>query len=138
VVVILEDGKIKISVLWLFYAVAFLIVMSLGSLEPGVLQQFLDTGEIGGMKIGPELLLLFAILMLVPLVMAFLSLTLKNSINRWVNIIVALVFTVFQLVALIETSTLPSVYTYAVLMELSKVVAPALIVWYAWKSKQKA
>jgi len=125
-------------VLWLFYAVAFLVVMSLGSLEPGVLKQFLDTGEIGGMKIGPDILLLFAVLLLVPLTMAFLSLTIRDSMNRWVNVIVGLVFTVFQFVALIETLTLPSVYAYAVLMELSKVVAPALIVWYAWKSKQKA
>jgi len=134
----MEDWKIKISVLWLFYAVALLAYFILGIFEPDVLQQFLDTGEIGGMKIGPEILLIFAILLLVPLVMAFLSMTLKDSINRWANIIVGIVFTVFQVVALIEILTLPTVYAYAVLMELSKVVAPALIVWYAWKSKQKA
>jgi len=133
---ILEDWKIKISVLWLFYAVAFLVVMTLGSLEPDVLKNFLNTGEIGGMKIGPELLLVFAILLLVPLIMAFLSLTLKDSTNRWTNIIVGMVFTIFQLDALIETLAQPS--AWATLMELSKVVAPALIVWYAWKSKQKA
>jgi len=123
-------------VLWLFYAVALLAYFILGIFEPDVLQQFLDTGEIEGMKVGPELLLLFAILMLVPLIMAFLSLTLMDSINRWTNIIVGIVFTVFQLVALIETLAEPS--AWATLMELSKVVAPALIVWYAWKSKQKA
>jgi len=104
--------------------------------EPGVLEQFLSSGEIGGEKIGPELLLLFAIIVLVPLIMAFLSLTLKDSTNRWANIIVGIVFTVFQLDALIETLAQPS--AWAILMELSKVVAPALIVWYAWKSKQKA
>jgi hypothetical protein len=27
---------------------------------------------------------------------------------------------------------------WVILMEISKLVAPALIVWYAWKSKQKA
>jgi hypothetical protein len=132
----LEDWKIKISVLWLFYTVAFLAVLQLGSLEPGVLQEFLSTGEIEGMKITPELLLFFAILMLVPLAMAFLSLTLKDSTNRWANIIVGIVYTGFQLFALIETMAKPS--AYAVLMELTKVVVPALIVWYAWKSKHKA
>jgi len=124
-------------VLWLFYAVAFLAVMSLGSLEPGVLEHFVPTGEIGGMKITAELLLVLAILMLVPLIMAFLSLTLKDSANRLANIIVGIVYTGFQLVALAETVTLPSPYAYAILMELTKVVVPALIVWYAWKSKQK-
>jgi cadmium resistance protein CadD (predicted permease) len=135
----LEDwSKIKISVLWLFYTVAFLAVMTLGTMEPGVLSQFLDTGEIGGMKIGQELLLFFAVMILVPLVMAFLSLTLKNSTNRWANVIVGIVYIGFQLFALVETLTLQTVYAYAVLMETTKVIVPALIVWYAWKSKQKS
>jgi hypothetical protein len=135
---ILEDWKIKISVLWLFYIVAFLAVMTLGIMEPGVLNQFLETGEIGGMKIGQELLLFFAVMMLVPLVMAFLSLTLKDSANRWANVIVGIVYTGFQIFALIETLALTTVYAYAVLFEATKVVVPVLIVWYAWKSKQKA
>jgi hypothetical protein len=127
----------KISVLWLFYTVAFLAVMTLGTMEPGVLRGFLDTGEIGGMKIGQELLLFFAVMILVPLVMAFMSLTLKDSTNSWANVIVGIVYVGFQLFALIETLTLSTVYGYAVLMEAAKVVVPALIVWYAWKSKQK-
>jgi len=134
----LEDWKIKVSVLWIFYAVALVGYFTLYLVEPGVLEQFLLSGEIGGEKIGPELLLFFAILVLAPLTMAFLSLILKDSANRWANIIVGIIFTAFQLIALIETLTLPTVYAYAVLMELSKVIAPALIVWYAWKSKQKA
>jgi len=134
----LEDWRIKISVLWLFYAVALVGYFALHLVEPGVLEQFLLSGEIGGEKIGPELLLFFAILVLAPLTMAFLSLILKDSANRWANIIVGIVFTVFQVVALIETLTLPTVYAYAALMEAAKVVVPALIVWYAWKSKQKA
>ena len=64
----MEDWKIKISVLWLFYAVAFLVVLTLGLAEPGALDQLM-AGEIGGMKITPELMLGLAILMLVPLVM---------------------------------------------------------------------
>jgi len=119
----------------LFYAVALLAYMTLGSLEPDVLQQFLDTGEIGGIKIGPEVLLLLAILFLVPLIMAFLSLTLKNSTNRWANIIVGIVVAGLTLTDLIEA--LAQLSAWATLVTLSKVVALALIVWYAWKSKQK-
>jgi nitrogen fixation protein FixH len=133
----MEDWKIKTSALWLIYTAAFLAVMMLGTMEPGVLDQFLETGEIGGMKIGQELLLFFAIMMLVPLVMAFLSLTLKDSTNRWANLVVGIVYVGFQIFALIETLTLPTVYAYAALIETAKVVVPALIVWYAWKSKQK-
>jgi len=103
--------------------------------EPDVLQQFLDTGEIEGMKVGPEILLLLAILLLVPLIMTFLSLTLKDSINRWANIIVGIVWTVLGLTDLPTYLGKPA---YATLMWLSTVVATALVVWYAWKSKQKA
>ena len=131
----MEDWKIKISMLWLFYAVAFLVVLTLGLAEPGALEQLM-AGEIGGMKITPELMLGLAILILMPLIMAFLSLTCpKDSRNRWANIIVGLFYTGLQLFALVGTLAQPS--AWAILMEVAKVVAPALIVWYAWKSKQK-
>ncbi len=77
--------------LWLFSAVAFLAHQILVLLEPGVMAQIM-AGEVEGTKIGPELILLFAILFLVPLIMAFLSLTLKDPINRLANIIVGAVF----------------------------------------------
>jgi len=73
---------------------------------------------------------------LVPLIMAFLSLTLKNSTNRWANIIVGIIFAVIPLVALGVAVAKSS--AWAILNTLSGVVAAALIVWYAWKSKQKA
>ncbi len=128
----MEDWKIKISVLWLFSAVAFLAHQILALMEPGVIAQIMD-GEVEGMKIGTELILLFAILFLVPLIMAFLSLTLKNSINRWANIIVGAVFAVFFIGVIASVAKLSG----EMLMTFSTVVALALIVWYAWKSKQK-
>jgi len=130
----LEDWKIKISVLWLFYVVALVAYITLEGFEPGALEQVM-AGEIGGIKITPELMLFFAIVFLAPLIMAFLSLTLKNSTNRWANIIVGIIFVVIQLVAMIDAVALLSVWM--ILMEIAKLVAPALIVWYAWKSKQK-
>jgi len=122
--------KVKISVLWLFYSVAFLAVMILALMMPGVIKQVM-AGEIDGMKIGPEMLLAFAILLLVPLIMAFLSLTLKDSANRWTNIILGTVYVGLQVIAFIEGLAQPS--AHMILLEGAKVVAPALIVWYAWK-----
>jgi hypothetical protein len=122
-------------VLWLFYEVAFVVDMLLGFMEPGAVEQVM-AGEVEGMQIGPELLLLFAIVLLVPLVMAFLSLTLKDFINRWANIIMGAIFTGLMLIALVELLAQPA--AYSILLTLSKVVAGALIVWYALKSKQKA
>jgi len=132
----LEDWKIKVSVLWLIFDVAALAGGMLGIFEPDLLQQFLTTGEIEGMEVGLELLLILAIALLVPLIMAFLSLTLKDSTNRWTNIIVGIVYTGLGLTDLPTYLAKPS--AYAILMWLAGLVATALIVWYAWKSKQKA
>jgi len=137
VVTILEDWKIKISVLWLFPLVAFLASGLLMFTEPGVLTELIEEETIEGMKVGPELLLVGAVIdILGPLVMAFLSLTLKDSINRWLNILVGGIYAVLEFITLLEELAAPK--GYVVLMLIAAVVAPALIVWYAWKSKQKA
>jgi hypothetical protein len=93
-------------------------------------------GKAEGQEIGPELILSFAILMLVPMLMAFLSLTLKDSIDHRVNIIVGAIFAVLWLVSVVDAAQ--SAYWGGALMTLSAAVASALIVWYAWKSKQIA
>jgi hypothetical protein len=122
----LEDWKIKITVLWLFAAVAFLAHQILVLMEPGIIAQLM-AGEAEGQKIGPELILSFAILMLVPLVMAFLSLTLKDSMNRWVNIIVGAVFAAIWFIGVVGAAL--SAYWGGALMTLSAVVASSLVVW---------
>lgn len=128
----MEDWKIKISVLWLFASVAFLAHQIIVLMEPGIIAQLM-AGEAEGQKISPGMILLFAILMLVPMMMAFLSLTLKDSLNRWLNIIVGAVFAVLWFISVIEATQ--SAYWGGALMTLSAVVASALIVWYAWKHR---
>jgi len=133
----LEDWKIKIAVLWLFPLVGFLASMVLMLTEPGILTELLEEGTIQGIRMGAELLLAGAIIdVLVPLVMAFMSLTLKGSINRWLNILVGGVYAVLEFITLVEK--LAAQKGYVVLMLVVAIVALALIVWYAWKSKQKA
>jgi len=131
----LEDWKIKIAVLWIFGIITALTTMFVMLLEPGVIEQVI-AGELKGQEIRPEVLLVLAIIVLIPLVMAFLSLVLKNSVNRWANIIVGIAFLIFGLSDLPKYLAISS--AYAVLLDLSGVAASALIVWYAWKSKQKA
>ena len=86
-------------------------------------------GEIGGMQISQEMLwLVAAITMTIPIVMVFLSLTLKYKANRWANIIVAIFFFGYNLIGL---PTYPGAYDkFLIIVGL---VFTALIVWYAWK-----
>jgi len=124
-------------VLWLIYGGASLTSAILGIFELGMIEQII-TGEVEGMTIGPELLLVFAITLLVPLIMAFLSLTLKDSTNRWANIIVGIVFAGLGLLGPIDYLARQSAYiAYVTLIGIVGFVAAALIVWYAWKSKKE-
>lgn len=129
----MEDWKIRVAVLWLIDTGAALVA-AMGSLfEPNALQQFLDTGEFNGSMVSPELEFFIAILLWVPFVMAFLSVTLKNPINRWANIIVGIVW--FALGFVNAPNLIANPTAYGLLLWLTEDVAKVLIIWYAWKSK---
>jgi len=126
----MEDVKIKLSVLWLFGEVTLLTFLVLEFMEQGVIQGII-TGDMKGLPLGPETLLFYAVSLLIPLVMTFLSLTLKDSANRWANIILGIVFGGLYLSDLIAHLVNPQ--AHAILMGSAAVVAQVLIVWYAWK-----
>jgi len=129
----LEDWKIKVSLLWMFKIVADLVSGILVLLEPDVIDM-IRAGELYGEALGPDVLLVLAVMLLVPLVMAFLTLALKGSANRWANIIVGIVFAGLGILNFAD----PAMHTgHQILVAIALFVAPVLIVWYAWKSKQK-
>ena len=117
------DVQIKLSGLW----VALMLTYLLGD----VLRIFsgdFKAGEIGGMKMSQGMWLGIAVLMVIPVVMVFLSLTLNYAVNRWANIIVAIFFFVFNLIGL---PTYPSMYDKFLIVV--GLVFNVLTVWYAWK-----
>jgi len=117
--------KIRISVLWLFMAVAMAAHNALSFMERDVVEQMWEKQMGGGM------LVFMSLFWLVPLIMAALSLTLKDSANRWANIVLGIVFTLLNIGHLVEHLTPPVVHQILILA--STVVVTALIAWYAWK-----
>ena len=119
----MEDMRITLSALW----VCLMLTYLLGDVLRIYSGDFI-AGEIGGMQITKELWLGIAILMVIPIVMVFLSLTLNYPVNRWANIIVAIFFFGFNLIGL---PTYPSAYDkFLIIVGL---VFNVLTVWYAWK-----
>jgi len=100
---------------------------------PGFIEDII-AGESGGEPITAELILLLAIITLIPPVMAVLSITLKDSINRWANIILGIVFAGFVLYGLSDFLMKQDAY-YAglILAGIVEFVVAVLIVWHAWK-----
>ena len=128
---VLEDLRIKLAVFWLFIAVTMSANTILYLIVPGVIDE-IRAGEIVGMQAGAELILGMAIAYYwVPLVMAVLSLTLKDKANRWINIILGAFYAVFVLFELTMNVTTVA-YPYAILMDVSVIAVAALIVWNAW------
>jgi hypothetical protein len=119
----MENVKITLSAIW----VALMLTYLLGD----VLRIFsgdFKAGEMGGMQISSKMYLGMAILFVIPIAMVFLSLTLKYPVNRWANIIVAVIFFVFNLIGL---PTYPSAYDKFLIVV--GLVFNVLTVWYAWK-----
>ena len=119
----MQDVQIKLSIIW----IALMLTYLLGD----VLRIFsgdFKAGAIGGMQVTQNMYLGMAILMVIPIIMVFLSVTLNQPVNRWVNIIVAVLFFGFNLVGL---PTYPSAYDkFLIIVGLAFNV---LTVWYAWK-----
>jgi len=118
----MDDVRIILSGLW--------VALMLTYLWGDVLRIYagdVTAGEIGGVQLTQNMLLGMAILMLIPIVMLFLSLTLTYPMVRWVNIIVAIFLFGFNLIGL---PGYPGAYDkFLIIVGL---VFNVLTVWYAW------
>jgi hypothetical protein len=118
----MDDVRIILSGLW----VALMLTYLLGDVLRIFAGDF-TAGQVGGKQLTQTMLMLMAILMLLPIVMVFLSLTLIYPMVRWVNIIVAIFLFGFNLIGL---PTYPSAYDrFLIIVGLGFNV---LTVWYAW------
>jgi hypothetical protein len=121
------DVRIILSAFWV--AVEFLyqqgdaLRLYSGDFKPGEL-------DLGGMMSPAMMWMISAIIMTIPVVMIILSLTLPYRVNRWANIIVAILFFLYNLVGL-AGSNYPSAYDKFLLVV--SMVANVLTFWYAWK-----
>ena len=117
----MEDVKIKLSALW----VALMLIYLLGDVLR-IMSGDVKPGEIKGEQVTQGMWLGMAIIMLVPIVMVILSLILNYPANRWVNIIVAIVVVVFNIIALPYDSAFDN------FLIIVSFVFNALTIWYAW------
>jgi len=123
----MEETRIKLSALW----IALMLTYLLGDVLRIFSGDFV-TGGIGEIEISQTMYLGMAILMLIPILMVFLSLTLPDKLNRWANIILASFFFVFNLIGL---PTYPSAYDQFLIV--AGLVFNLITVWYAWKWSQQ-
>ena len=121
----MEDLRIKLAVLWIVLEFGLIMLFVMENIIPGfVVEHYAQTT--------PLVIVIIVILGLISPVMAFLSLTLKYSINRWANIILGIVFAGLGLT--IPIGYPPTAhFAFAIPVTILEFIAAALIAWYAWK-----
>ena len=130
----MEDWKTKLSVLWLISEFSIVSSVLLGLFESGDLTHIMPPIPVESWS-----LLLQSVVILVQLVMAFLSQSLADKVNRWLNIVVGAAFGILAIVAVVgNLGGLGGNPSVLAINPASGFVWNVLIVWIAWKSKQKA
>lgn len=119
----MESRRIILSGFW----VATMLVYLLGDVMRIFAGDF-EPGNLSGMQPSQMVWLGMAALMLIPILMAVLTLTLPHPAIRWLNIIVAAFWFIFNLVGL---PTYPGYYDMFLLAV--SMVFNLITVWYAWK-----
>ncbi len=117
----LLDVRIILAVLW--------VAGMLSSLNGDTYRLSAATGPIG---VNPELLSVFAAVLVGHVLMSGLTLTLKSPVSRWANRIIgtfyAMIIFAFWVNAFV--SRLPG---YEIVWATAQLVFALLVVWYAWK-----
>jgi hypothetical protein len=88
----MDDVKIILSFIWAAVVLCYLYgdVFS-------ILSGDFKLGEIDGKPLTEKMVMIMAAIMIIPILMIVLTLLLDNSLSRWANIIVAIIFILFNL-----------------------------------------
>ena len=117
------DTRIILSGLWVATMLTYLwgdvLRIMAGDVTPGMLKE-----DVPGTQ---KIWLFIAAIMLVPIVMVVLTLTLEYPAARWMNIVVAIIVIVFNLVGL------PYKGAYDNFLIVVSFVFNAMVIWYAWQ-----
>lgn len=132
----MEDMKIgvkmKLSALWVAMMLLYIYADILSLFKPGQIEEMIK-GLMGPFPVTQVSLLSASLLMIIPAVMVVLSLTLKSKANRWVNILVGILYTFVNISNLIGET-----WVYYISFGIVEIALTLLIVWNAWKwSKQE-
>jgi len=118
----MDKTRITLSAIW----VATMLTYLLGDVLRIFAGDF-TPGEMEGMPVSGNMFLVAGLMMLIPILMVMLSVLLPDQPNRWVNIIVAGIFFIFNAVGI---PGYPGIYD-KVLLAVS-LGMNLMVVWFAW------
>jgi len=119
--------KMKLSALWVSTMLLYIYADILSLFRPGQVEEMID-GRMGPFPVTQGSLLTASILMIIPAVMVFLSITLKPKVNRWTNVIVGALYTLVNVSNLIGET-----WIYYLSFGVVEIMCTGMIIWHAWK-----
>ena len=125
--------KIKLAALWATLMLIYIYVDIVGFYKPGVVEDIL-AGKVWKFEISQGWALGSLLLMMIPSLMVFLSMILKAGVNRWINIIVAIIYVVIGI-----GTTIGETWSYYIVGHVVGIVFLLMIFWTAFRwPKQEA
>lgn len=121
------DVKVKLAGLWTAFMFLYVYVDLFGFFRPGTIEQIL-TGKIFVFEISPLFIFIALLTVTIPGLMIFLSLALPARVNRWTNIVLAVLYIPYSLFNLLDAGAWIHYYFGAGV----EVALLALVLWYAW------
>jgi hypothetical protein len=126
----LLDVRIILAMLWVAEVLSSLNGDTYRLSDSVALKSLLDNN--GSIKLTPELLLVMSIIFVLPILMSVLTLILKNSVSRWVNRIMGILYGVIILAFWVLGFVLKSA-RYEFVWSTAQLVFVLPVVWYSWK-----
>lgn len=118
--------KLKVSALWTSVMFCYIYADYFELFKPGKLERMIaGNGPFGQTTQG--VLVVASLVLAIPSIMIFLSVALKATVNRRVNIIVGSLYTV------IIMFTASRNWAFMRMYGVIEIVLTGLVVWYAWK-----
>jgi hypothetical protein len=119
--------KVKLAGLWTSVMFCYIYADYFALYQPGSLKSMLE-GKMAPLGQTTQLMLVgTSLMMAIPSVMIFLSLALKANVNRWLNIVFGVLYTIIIVV------TAYGSWAFFIFFGVIEVALTLLVVWYAWK-----
>jgi hypothetical protein len=118
--------KMKLSALWVALMLIYIYADILSLFKAGAIEKMME-GFMGPFPVTQGSLLSASILMMIPAGMVFLSLTLKLAVNRWLNIIMGILYTFVNIGNLMGET-----WAFYISFGIVEILLTILIVGFAW------
>ncbi|MHB9033405.1 MAG: DUF6326 family protein [Anaerolineae bacterium] len=124
--------KVKLAAMWAALMLMYIYADIFSLFRPGSLVA-ITAGRMGPFAVTQGLLAAFSIMMIIPAVMVFLSIALQARVNRWVNIILGVLYTFVNISNLVGET-----WAYYILFGVVELLFTLMIVWnaYRWPNRE--